>query len=125
MTPANVRQFEAGLAKRQFLIPWCTRCGRYHFYPRFACPHCWGDEFDWRPAGGRGVIYSLTVVRANPPSSFIERLPYAIAIIDLDEGVRTMANLAGGIGAAEIGSRVSLAFSEVDGVTVPVFRVET
>ncbi len=116
------KQYHEGLARKQLLLPWCKSCGRCHFYPRSACPHCWGAEYEWRPAAGTGSIHSFTVVRANPPSAFAALLPYAIAIVDLDEGVRLMTRLVGDLGLVAIGDKVQVEFGQHDGVNVPLFR---
>lgn len=114
--------FHEGLARKELLLPWCKSCRRYHFYPRFACPHCWESEYEWRPAAGTGAIHSFTVVRANPPSAFAELLPYAIAIVDLDEGVRLLTRLVGDFGSVNIGHKVRIEFGEHGGQNVPLFR---
>lgn len=105
---ATLAPYFDGLASGEFRLPWCRGCGRPHFYPRSACPYCWGEDYDWRPASGRGRIHTYTVVRANPPSSFQARLPYAIAIVDLDEGVRLLTNLDGPLDETSIGDPVAV-----------------
>ncbi len=114
--------FHEGLARKQLLLPWCTSCGKCHFYPRNACPHCWGEEYDWRPAAGTGVVHSFTIVRANPPTAFATMLPYAVAIVDLDEGVRLLTNLIGDFDRVAIGDKVHVEFVERDGASLPLFR---
>ncbi len=111
-----------GLARGELLLPWCRSCGKPHFYPRFACPHCWSDVYDWRPASGSGVVHSFSEVRANPPTAFAARLPFAIAIIDLDEGLRMMSNIIDDPAALAIGDRVRVEFHQRDGVNLPLFR---
>jgi uncharacterized OB-fold protein len=119
----NAIPFAEGLKARKLLLPWCVSCGKPHFYPRSACPHCWSEEpFDWRPAAGTGVVHTFTIVRSNPPASFAHLLPYAIAIIDLDEGVRLLSNIVGEWEATAIGDRVEVEFVERDGEILPLFR---
>ena len=116
------KPFEEGLRQQKLLLPWCKSCGKPHFYPRSACPHCWGDEYEWRPALGAGVIHTFTVVRANPPTAFKEHLPYVVAIIDLDEGVRMMSNIVDFPSNLAIGDRVSVTFVERHNAILPLFR---
>lgn len=110
-----------GIARRQLLVPHCLSCGKPHFYPRHACPGCWSEDYDWKPAVGSGTVHTHTTVRANPPSSFVALLPYRIAIVDLAEGVRMLANIVGEV-APEVGDAVQLDFIERDGAPLPVFR---
>jgi uncharacterized OB-fold protein len=105
---ATLAPYFDGLASSEFRLPWCRGCGRPHFYPRSACPYCWGEDYDWRPASGRGRIHTYTVVRANSPSSFQARLPYAIAIVELDEGVRLLTNFDGSLEETSIDDPVAV-----------------
>jgi uncharacterized OB-fold protein len=110
-----------GVAKRQLLVPHCKSCGKPHFYPRYACPSCWGENYDWKPAVGTGTVHSYTTVLANPPSNFVALLPFRIAIIELDEGVRMLSNVVGDEPLA-VGDKVVLEFIEREGSNLPVFR---
>jgi len=44
---------------------------------------------------GRGTVYSATVIHQNQAPGFRERLPYVLAIVELEEGVRLMTNVVG------------------------------
>ncbi|MEZ5825237.1 MAG: OB-fold domain-containing protein [Geminicoccaceae bacterium] len=112
--------------QRQFVIQACRDCDRPIMYPRRYCPHCLGENLEFRPSAGTGEIYTLTVQVAGPPSGFAERLPYVIAVIRLDEGVQLMSNIVGDNREnAKIGDRVVVDFETAeDGLTVlPVFRL--
>lgn len=119
---AIAQPFFDGLAHNELLLPWCKSCGKPHFYPRFACPHCWGEDYEWRRARGSGIVHSFSRVRANPPSAFATRLPFMIAIIDLDEGVRLLSNIVDDPSDLAIGDRVRVEFHVRDGVNLPLFR---
>jgi uncharacterized OB-fold protein len=49
-------------------------------------------------------------------------LPYTIAIIDLDEGVRLMSNILSDPKTLKIGDRVKVEFVERDNQMLPLFR---
>lgn len=114
--------FYEGLDRGELLLPWCNSCRKPHFYPRSACPHCWSEDYEWRPAIGSGTLYSFTAVRANAPSTFTPVLPYLIGIVDLDEGVRMLGNLIGAAHRWAIGDRVQVTFITRNGVPLPAFR---
>lgn len=117
------RPFREGLTRNKLLLPWCRSCGKSHFYPRSACPHCWAeDEYDWRPAVGTGTVHTFTIVRANPPPAFVALLPYAIAIIDLEEHVRILSNIVGDYENLAIGDKVRVEFASRAGQSLPLFR---
>jgi uncharacterized OB-fold protein len=85
--------FWAGTREGKLLIQKCADCGKHVFYPRLVCPSCFSERLDWIEASGRGTVYSHTLVQNNPPSAFIEDLPFTIAIVELEEGVRMMTNV--------------------------------
>jgi uncharacterized OB-fold protein len=76
----------------RFLIMHCRACDGPYFYPRRYCPRCWSDETEWREASGRGTVYTYSIVRQNPAPPFSDWCPYAVVLVDLEEGVRVMAN---------------------------------
>lgn len=119
---ADNELFWQGVRRRELLLPWCESCGRCHFYPRSACPHCWSEDLTWRLAAGTGTVHTFVTVRANPPSAFAEQLPFTIAVVELDEGVRMLTNIVGRPEDVAIGDRVEVAFEERAGQVLPMFR---
>ena len=121
---AESAAFWAGAKQHKFLIRHCNACGRSHFYPRHSCPHCWSDNCEWRPSSGRGRVYSYTVIHHNDVLPFKERLPYIVALIDLEEGVRVTTNIVEGTPEVmHVGMPVEVVYEHVsDEVTLPQFR---
>mgnify|MGYP001050386604 CR=1 FL=1 len=70
------------------------------------------------------MVHSFTVIRRAPHASFASRVPYVVALIELDEGVRMMANILGKDALmTKIGDPVEVAFEERSGnCKVPQFR---
>jgi uncharacterized OB-fold protein len=89
---AESEPFWAAARKGKLLIMQCRPCNAPYWYPRRYCPRCWSDDTDWREASGRGTIYTFSVVRQNPAPPFVDWCPYAVVLVDLEEGVRMMAN---------------------------------
>jgi uncharacterized OB-fold protein len=112
----ETRPFWDAAASGGLLVKWCLDCGKPHHYPRSLCPHCWSDRTEWRPASGRGTIYSYSVMRRVP-------VPYAIAYVTLDEGVTIMTNIVDcDLDAIRIGQPVRVVFQPTDGgPPVPMF----
>lgn len=75
------------------LIKRCSDCGKFHFYPRPFCPHCWSESVEWVEASGRATLYTWSVVMRNDLPPFPERVPYVAAVVDLAEGPRMMTNV--------------------------------
>jgi uncharacterized protein len=72
--------------------PYCPRCAGYFFYPRPFCPRCWSARIEWRELSGRGRLASYVVVERPQPGVDI-KLPFIVALVELDEGIRLMANI--------------------------------
>jgi len=50
-------------------------------------------DLEWKESKGKGKIYSFTVTYDFAPPDFMDDVPYALAIIDIDEGFRIMSNV--------------------------------
>jgi uncharacterized protein len=79
----------------RLVVQKCDGCGEYIFYPRQLCPRCHSQKLGWAQVSGRGSVYSYTVVKSNSPSYFLADIPYVVAIIQLEEGVRMLSNVVG------------------------------
>ena len=106
--------FIAAAREGRFVLRWCDECGRTHWYPRAVCPHCTSTKTQWKPASGRGTVYSYSTMQRVDP-------PYTLAYVTLDEGPKMLTNLVGG-GPYRIGMKVMVRFEPSDdGTPVPVF----
>jgi len=85
------KPFYAAAKDRKLLIQRCRQCEQVIFYPKFCCPNCLGTDLDWFESRGRGKLYSYTVVHAAAPEAFKLAIPYAIGVVDLDEGARMLS----------------------------------
>jgi len=113
-----------GTRRHELLLQQCSACRRFRFYPRSLCPFCFSDAFNWRAAAGRGSVYSFTVVHRAPFPSFRDKIPYVLALIELEEGVRMMSNVVDCDPAqVRIGMPVVVVFDAVtEEITLPKFR---
>jgi uncharacterized protein len=113
-----------GLKAQRLMLPWCQECGKAHFYPRIACPHCSSRRLEWRQASGRGTLYSFVINHRPPPWRGKE--PYVIAVVQLEEGPRLMTNLVGvspDPAVIRCDARVEIHFEKIDEeITLPVFK---
>jgi uncharacterized OB-fold protein len=88
------RTFWEAAAQGRLLFQQCPRCGHRQFYPRALCTACGADP-EWAEASGRGEVHTFTVVRQMGLPAFRDELPYVVAMIELEEGVRMMGNVTG------------------------------
>ncbi len=87
------RPFWEGTKCHELLVQECGDCHELIMYPKKYCPKCLSANLSWIKASGKGKIYSFTVVYNNPPSLFVDGLPFVVAIIRLEEGVQMMSNI--------------------------------
>ncbi len=86
--------FWEAASEGRLLYQQCRSCGHRQFYPRALCTACGADP-EWAEASGRGTVHTFTVVRQYGGRPFRDELPYVVAIVELEEGVRMMGNVTG------------------------------
>jgi len=69
----------------------CSACGKIYYPPRRVCP-CGGREFETVVLPDTGKVATYTVIRVGP-SDFTDEVPYALAVVEVEGGVRLMAQL--------------------------------
>jgi uncharacterized protein len=124
-TPTDLTQtFWDATRDRELLLQWCTSCEQPIFYPRERCPRCLGNSLEWRPASGRGVVYAVTVDHRPQLSSRQQAEPFAVALVELEEGVRMMSNVVDcPPDDVEVDMAVVVAWEPLsDGRNLPQFR---
>jgi uncharacterized protein len=77
----------------QLLLQFCGECGHRQHYPRNICTHCWSEDLTWTRAAGTGVVWAFTVVGIPGHPAWVDDTPYAIALVELDEGPRVMTGI--------------------------------
>jgi uncharacterized protein len=112
-----------GLNEGRLLLQACAGCGKVRHYPRPLCDACYSFQVRWIEAKGRGTVHSWTVTHHAFNPGFKAELPYVLATVDLDEGVRLQAPLRGVEGKdMAIGMPVRVIFERVkEGLTLPAF----
>lgn len=121
---ADTEPFWSAAAERRLVCRYDEDRERYYHYPRERAPGTLSDRTSWREVSGRGVVYSFTVVHQAASRAFRDRVPYVLALIDLDEGARMMATVEGAVDAVAIGTRVRVAWRTEKDVTLPIFAVD-
>ena len=89
----------------------CLVCGEPTAFPWPVCPAC-GGAVEPAEFGPLGTVWSATVVRIPVPG---RTPPYGLAYVDLDDGPRILAHVAGADRGVPIGARVRLLAADGDG----------
>jgi uncharacterized protein len=103
--------FWEGIDSEVVMLPRCSHCGRWQWYPDEAGADCPGATLVWEEVVPRGVIHTATrVERAFLPGGQAD-VPYVVAFVELDgvDGVRLVANVPDDVDVA-IGDRVHASF---------------
>ncbi|WP_028923565.1 Zn-ribbon domain-containing OB-fold protein [Pseudonocardia acaciae] len=115
-------RFWQATAGHRLVYRECRACGHVEFFPRRHCTECGGMELDERESAGDGVVYSYTVIRRHQHPYFRARAPYTVGFVDLDEGPRILAEIAGDPDGVRIGQRVAVEWEDHEELAVPIFR---
>jgi uncharacterized OB-fold protein len=97
----------------------CTECGKLAVEAGHSCPFCGHQGGDRVTLSGLGQLVSWTVIRVAPVR-YASEAPYAVGVIDLEEGARLTARIEGDAEQLLPGQPVALA--SVDSARGPIFR---
>lgn len=116
--------FWEGVAAHELRVQRCDACGTARFPWLPGCNTCGSPEWTAFASTGRGTVYSYVVM--HHPSFPAFDPPYAVALVELDDGVRMVSNITGvPCEKVRVGMPVELEFLRVDDeLELPVFRAE-
>lgn len=101
----------------------CSTCGHAWLPARSECPQCLAADADWQEAQGGARLVSWVVYHIAYHPAFANRLPYAVAVVELDEGPRLISNIVGVADpeALTIDQRLRLVIEDEGGTAVARF----
>jgi uncharacterized OB-fold protein len=120
----ETKPFWDGCREGKFVVQYCTSCGKYQSYYRSFCCHCWEGVLEDRVASGFGEVWGVTVVYQNKTPGWENEVPYALAAVQLDEGVKYITNIVNcDPESVSVGDRVRVTFQvATDEITIPYFE---
>jgi uncharacterized OB-fold protein len=65
----------------------CSNCGKINFPPRLICNVCQSKDMEKTKLAETGKVLTYTIIRV-PPHQFVDQAPYAVGIVELDDGVK-------------------------------------
>lgn len=118
-------QFYAHCARGELRIQRCDHCDAWRHLPRYMCAQCGSPEWRWERASGNGRLFSWTVTHQPLHPAFVDAVPYVVAVVELDEGVRLVAALRGGRGGSlRLDLPVAVEFELLsETIALPCFRL--
>jgi len=121
------RPFWEGARAGELRVQQCLDCSRMRHPPGPLCPDCHSVSTDWVRLSGKGVVWSRCIFHRPYFPSFSADLPYAVVLVQLDEGPKLYSNLVDVANSQiRIGMPVEAYFEPVtDEVTLIKFRAAT
>jgi uncharacterized OB-fold protein len=88
------------------------------------CVACFSGDLEWAPSSGRATLYSFVIMHQLYDEAFAADIPYNIAVVETEEGVRLTSQVVGCPNEQlEIGMPLAVVFERMsDTVAVPKFR---
>jgi len=124
---SETQPFWEGCRQGKLRLQRCTQCGHVRFPPTRFCAKCRSIEHEWIDSSGRCRVFSWIVVRHPVPRDvYAQEVPYAVALITLDEGVRIPSNIVG-IAPEKVTANmpVRVTFRQATAeITLPLFEPE-
>jgi len=121
-TPETEHYWE-GTRTGELRLQSCSACDNTYFPPRPFCPKCGSKDVSIIKSSGKGTLYSY-VINHLPTPGFTP--PFAIAVVELDEGPRLMTNIVGceqTTEALQLDMPLEVTFEKMsDEISLPMFK---
>lgn len=119
----ETRHFWEGTKQGKLLLQRCEDTGKAYFPPRPFSPYTGSRNISVFEASGRATLYSYVIHHRQVPGF---TPPYAIAVVQLEEGPRMMTNIIDCPQTPEalvLDMPLEVAFEQLDEeITLPLFR---
>ncbi len=102
----------------------CNDCAAWRHMPRDMCAECGSLSWEWARSSGCGKVFTWTVMAVPLHPTFMDSLPHASVVVEMDEGVRVLSEVVD-CAPEELAfdMPVEVIFDAVtDEVTLPKFR---
>jgi len=122
----ETKEYWEGCKRHELLVQRCKDCGTYRFPPMPMCPECNSMNKEWAKVSGRGGVYSWFVVHYATHPDFVDEVPYAVVLVELEEqaNLRIPSNMVDcKIEDIRAGMPVEVVFEDVTNeISLPKFR---
>ena len=91
----------------------CAACDLIFFPPRLICPECGNQELEKAVLAENGRLLTYTIIHV-PPSQFKDQAPYAMGIVELDDGTKLTRQVVDyAFDSIQTGMRLKLEFRKL------------
>ena len=126
MIDKDSREFWDGAKKNKLMIQKCKNTGICFLYSRGHSGISANSTYEWVEASGKGKVYSYTISHIPGGSEYyLDKTPYVIGSILLDEGARITSNiLSKNFNDIKIGNKVFVEFIKLnESIIFPCFKL--
>jgi uncharacterized OB-fold protein len=119
-------RFRAAARQERLLVQRCASCGRASLPPAPSCLHCGSPDVATVDGATTGSLLTWTVTHVAFDPAFADEVPYAVGIVELDDGARIAGtiNVAAARLASELRLQLTWRASPADGGPVWTFVEE-
>lgn len=89
----DTESFWGGCREHTLRFQRCKVCGHVRWPASYLCPECLSQETELTTLPPEGKLYSYVVMHRAFHPDVADKVPYVIATVDLNEGVRILTNL--------------------------------
>ncbi len=89
------RPFFDGAREGKLMLMRCRDCRSWRMPSRDRCDVCWSTDTAWEQASGKGKVYTFGIMHQVYHPAFTGDVPYNVAVVELDEGVRMTTTIVG------------------------------
>ncbi len=102
-----IAELVAGLTPPPYAQPWwdavrahrltvqaCRVCGHRQHHPRPVCIACGSDRLHFEDISRRGIVLTYTTIHRAPLPELRGTVPYSVALVELDHGIRMFGALS-------------------------------
>lgn len=110
LSDPDMGPFWAAAREHRLTAQRCANCSELRFPALPICPLCWELESTWVNVAPEGTIWSYVVYHRAFHPGFAEEIPYVVAIVESDDGVRYTGRIVGPREDVAVGGRVRAVF---------------
>lgn len=116
--------FFEGAREHRLMIQQCAMCGTAHWPVKSRCSVCFSMDIAWVQASGKGTLYTFSLMYQIMHPGFASEVPYNVAEVDLEEGLRVISTIVGCSNAdLRIGMPLEVIFEAItEKVSLPKFQ---
>jgi uncharacterized OB-fold protein len=109
--------FWDGCRRGVLVLQRCLDCGRYIHFPKERCRGCRSARLTWEEVPPVGTLATFTEVHRTFAPGFEEQVPYVVGVAELDvqPGLRIVANVVDPAASLRLGMAVVVGFAERPG----------